>query len=100
MLTLTGFANVATRYGVRQWGTVSLEQLLANPPQVLLSGRSALGAGSWADHVVSHPALARIATTMRRESFPDRLLYCGGPTLIETAAALAAARRDAGAPPS
>jgi iron complex transport system substrate-binding protein len=31
---------------------------------------------------------------MRRAVFPERLLYCGGPVLIDTAAALAAARRQ------
>ena len=31
---------------------------------------------------------------MRREVFPQRLLYCGGPVLIETAATLARARRN------
>jgi iron complex transport system substrate-binding protein len=31
---------------------------------------------------------------MTRAVFPERLLYCGGPGLMDTAAALAAARRQ------
>ena len=44
--------------------------------------------------MVSHPALKAIAGRMRRVIFPERLLYCGGPTLIETARLLADARRQ------
>ncbi len=94
MLRRTGFINVAERYGLKRWGNVALEQLLDAPPQVLLSGRSATGAATWAEHVVSHPALRSLGDRMVQAAFPERLLYCGGPTLIETAAALTAARRD------
>lgn len=94
MLRRTGFDNVAARYGLGKWGNISLEQIIANPPQVLLAGQAAPGAPTWADRVLSHPALERISGTMRREAFPQRLLYCGGPVLIDTAQALARARRN------
>ena len=61
---------------------------------MLLAGQPAPGAPTWADRVLSHPALTRISDKMQREAFPQRLLYCGGPVLIETAAALATARRN------
>lgn len=95
MLRRTGFENVAARYGLGRWGNIALEQIIADPPQVLLAGEAAAGAPTWADRVLSHPALARIAHRMRRETFPQRLLYCGGPVLIETAQVLARARRNA-----
>lgn len=94
MLRRTGFENVAGRYGLKRWGNVPLERLLADPPQVLLAGEASPRARSWADRVMSHPALAQIAPHMRQARFPERLLYCGGPVLIQTAAALAAARRQ------
>ncbi len=93
MLTRTGFINVASRYGIKQWGDVSLERLLADPPELLLSAEVEPGAPTWAERVVSHPALKAIANKMHRAVFPERLLYCGGPTLIKTAGLLAAARR-------
>jgi iron complex transport system substrate-binding protein len=93
MLRRTGFVNVAARYGIRQWGTVSLERLIADPPTVLLAGQASPGAPTWAERVLSHPALKALAGRMRRAVFPERLLYCGGPALIRTAAVLAAARR-------
>lgn len=92
MLRRTGFENVAARYGLGRWGNIGLEQIIADPPQVLLAGQPAPGAPTWADRVLSHPALKRIGDRMQREAFPQRLLYCGGPVLIETAAALARAR--------
>lgn len=94
MLRRTGFENVAARYGLGRWGNIGLEQIIADPPQVLLAGQAAPGAPTWADRVLSHPALDRISGLMRREAFPQRLLYCGGPVLIETAQALARARRN------
>lgn len=94
MMTRCGFTNVAARYGLDKWGNVSLENLLADPPQVLLAGEPAPGAMTWADRVMTHPALKSIRGRMRRATLPERLLYCGGPVLIQTAATLAAARRS------
>jgi iron complex transport system substrate-binding protein len=95
MMERCGFENVAARYGLRKWGNIALEPLVADPPQVLLAGESAPGAPTWAERVVSHPALKRVSGRMHRAAFPQRLLYCGGPVLIHTAAALAKAREDA-----
>ena len=89
-----GDQNVAERFGVKKWGNVPLERLLADPPQVLLAGETAPGAPTWADRIMRHPALGRMEPRMRRAVFPQRLLYCAGPVLIETAAALSAARRS------
>ena len=44
---------------------------------------------------MEHPALSHLAGGMNRAAFPERLLFCGGPVLIQTAAALARARDDA-----
>ena len=94
MLTRTGFTNVAGRYGIVQWGNVSLERLIADPPALLLSGQATSGAPTWAERIITHPALAALSGRMKRASFPERLLYCGGPALIQTAVVLAAARRS------
>ncbi len=95
MLRRCGFENAATRYGLKHSGNVPLERLVADPPEVLLAGQGAPGAPTWADRVIRHPALAHVAGRMHRASLPQRLTYCGGPVLIELAAALATARRDA-----
>ncbi len=90
-----GFRNQARAYGLTRTVEVPLERVLVDPPQVLLSGRLEPGEPSWADRVLSHPALAALGPRMRRESFPQALLFCAGPVLIPASAALARARRDA-----
>ncbi|KSB90749.1 ABC transporter substrate-binding protein [Caulobacter vibrioides] len=94
MMKRAGFTNVASRYGLKKWGNVSLERLLDDPPQVLLAGQARPDAPTWAERMLNHPALASVSHRMTRAVFPERLLYCGGPTLIDTAATLAAARRE------
>lgn len=94
MMTLAGFDNAARRYGLKSWGNVPLELLLADPPEVLLVGEPAPGARSWADRVMTHPALGVLKGRMKQARFPERLLYCGGPVLIQTAQAMARARGE------
>jgi iron complex transport system substrate-binding protein len=94
MMRRAGFVNVAQRYGLKKWGNVSLERLLADPPEVLLAGQAAPNAPTWAERILNHPALASVSPRMTRAVFPERLLYCGGPGLMDTAAALATARRQ------
>ena len=95
MMHRTGFTNAAARYGLKRTGDVPLEMLIADPPDVLLAGVQKPGAPSWADRVLQHPALAQVAGRMHRAVFPQRLMNCGGPVLIETAHAMATARDDA-----
>jgi iron complex transport system substrate-binding protein len=95
LMTEAGFENVARRYGLKTWGNVDLEKLIADPPQVLLAGEASPAARSWADRVMTHPALKSLAGRMYQARFPEKLLYCGGPVMVETAAALAQARRGA-----
>jgi iron complex transport system substrate-binding protein len=96
MMRRAGFINAAGRYGLTRSGAVPLEALIADPPDVLLAGQAEPGEPTWADRVLSHPALrAATASRIHHAVFPQRLIYCGGPVLIETAAMLAAARRAA-----
>jgi len=92
VMTRAGFDNAARRYGLRTWGDVPLERLLADPPEVLLVGEPSPGTRSWADRVMTHPALGALRGRMKQARLPERLLYCGGPVLIDTAAAMAQAR--------
>jgi iron complex transport system substrate-binding protein len=95
LMRRAGFENFAARYGLTHTMTVPLEKVIADPPQVLLSGRLSPGEPSWADRVLSHPALRRIAPHMLTESFPEPLLFCAGPVMIPALAALKQARIDA-----
>ncbi len=95
LMRRAGFDNLAPRYGLSRTGEVPLEALIADPPQVLLAGRLAPGEPAWADRVLSHPALRALGRRMRRETFPETLMFCGGPSLIPAAEALARARENA-----
>jgi iron complex transport system substrate-binding protein len=95
LMRRAGFDNLAPAYGLRRTGDVPLEMLVANPPRVLLAGRLAPGEPVWADRVLSHPALAALAPRTRRETFPETLMFCGGPSIIPAVSALARAREDA-----
>lgn len=95
MMTRMGLENAASRYGLQRTMNVPLERVIADPPEILLAGEAYPGAPSWAERVMEHPALARVASDMQRAVFPERLLFCGGPVLIQTAAALSRAREAA-----
>ncbi len=95
MMGRMGLRNAAADYGLARSMNLPLEFVIANPPEVLLSGEPYPGAPSWAERVMEHPALARVAGDMQRAVFPERLLFCGGPVLIQTAAALKRAREGA-----
>jgi iron complex transport system substrate-binding protein len=95
LMRRAGFDNLAPRYGIRGAGEVPLEALAADPPQVLLAGRLAPGEPVWADRVLTHPVLRALAGRMRRETFPEQLMFCGGPSIIPAVASLARARENA-----
>ena len=83
LLHRTGFASYAARRGMAQGDYLSLEQVVADPPQVLLVAGSEAGQ--------RHPVLDALPG-MVRVHFDTRLLYCGGPTIVDAAARLAQIR--------
>jgi iron complex transport system substrate-binding protein len=95
LMRRTGFDNLAPQYGLKRTGDVPLDALVAHPPQVLLAGRRAPGEPVWADRILSHPALEALSPRMKRETFPEPLMFCGGPNLIPAVQALAQARDNA-----
>lgn len=94
MMRRMGLANVAGRYGLTGSGTLSLERLIADPPELLLTGEPWPGSPGWAERTMRHPALDRLAPRLNRAVFPEKLMFCGGPVLMQTARSLAAARRS------
>ena len=83
LLRRHGFANFAAARGLGQADYVSLETLLAAPPEVLLVAGDSPGQ--------SHPLLTRLEGT-RVEPFAGNLINCGGPSLIAASARLSAIR--------
>ena len=73
LLRRTGFSSYSAARGMAQADYLSLEQVVADPPQVLFVAGSESGQ--------RHPVLAEVEG-MQQESFDTRLLYCGGPTIL------------------
>lgn len=79
----TGFTSHSAAKGMGQADYLSLEAMLADPPEVLLL------AGQ--ERAQQHPALAALETTTLAD-FDASLLYCGGPTIIRAVERLAEIR--------
>jgi iron complex transport system substrate-binding protein len=91
LMQIIGLDNLAARYDIRTHRPLPLELIVASPPDLLLVGEvPASAAGSQAAQIVRHRALRKLSAL--RRDFPARFMYCSGPTIIEEAAALAAAR--------
>lgn len=87
LLREAGFASDAARRGLAQADRVSLESVLADPPQVLLVAGDAAGQ--------RHPVLAGQLKATRIAAFDPSLIYCGGPTIPRARARLAEIRTQA-----
>ncbi|NVD44069.1 ABC transporter substrate-binding protein [Qipengyuania atrilutea] len=72
LLTIAGFENHAAARGLGQADYLSLEEVLADPPDLLLIAGEETGQ--------EHPVLDKLPNT-RRARFDPSLLYCGGPTI-------------------
>ena len=83
LMAHTGFASHSAARGLGQADYLGLEQMLSDPPELLLV------AGQ--ERAQAHPALARLGD-LRTERFDANLLYCGGPTIIRAVERLAEIR--------
>ncbi len=79
LLRQAGFSSHSASIGMGQADYLSLEQVVANPPRVLLV------AGQERSQL--HPALDALPA-MHRATYDPGLLYCGGPTIIKAMARL------------
>ena len=88
VLVRTGFASHSAARGLKQADFLPLEQVLADPPRVILAAGDPL---AQEDRLLAHPALARLEGVHRARLDPA-LLWCGGPTIPRLAERLAAVR--------
>ena len=80
-------------FTVGKAGNIALERLIADPPTVLFAGVPDPNKPGWAERILRHPAMRQIGARIMRADYPQRLMYCGGAVLIETAQVLADARK-------
>lgn len=91
LLREAGFTSHAAARGLGQADRVTLEGLLADPPQVLLVAGDAAGQ--------RHPVLEGQLKATHIAAFDPSLIYCGGPTIPRARARLQAIRAAAEAHP-
>jgi iron complex transport system substrate-binding protein len=87
LLSRTGFASHSAARGLGQGAYLPLEQVLADPPALVLATAD--------ERALTHPALRHLAG-VRYARLDPSLLYCGGPTIVRAAERLAQLRRDIG----
>ena len=90
LLRHIGLVPHTERLGLAGGGTVSLERLVADPPDYLLMAESDRGAIDQGSALLWHPALREAVPAERRLYLPDRLTICGGPATPHAIRALAA----------
>jgi iron complex transport system substrate-binding protein len=90
LLAVTGFHNLSADYGLKRWDVLPLEPLVARPPQVLLS----VGGIGGNDRMLNHPVLNDLKETIAVRPYPERLLHCGGPTIVDAVDHLARIRQS------
>ena len=87
LLARHGFRNASAQYGLSSWGILPLETLMRNPPQVIFMPTYKSGSDA-RDMRARQTLLAYLGGRTRIIEFPDRLLFCGGPTIIKVSAIL------------
>jgi iron complex transport system substrate-binding protein len=87
LLTRAGYRNASATYGLKQWDILPLETLIRNPPDVIFMPLSAKG-----EDARALAARTRLLTHTGGKTsivnFPDKLLFCSGPTIIKVMEAL------------
>lgn len=77
LLGHAGFAPAAAARGLGQGAIVSLETMLADPPDVILAAGSPLAEEN---RLLHHPVLGQLRDVSRASLEPG-LFYCGGPSI-------------------
>jgi iron complex transport system substrate-binding protein len=91
LLRRTGFRNMSRDYGLKNWDYLPLENMLRYPPKIIFMPQSSAG-DDGRSVFMRRKILRHLAGKTRIVSFPDQLLYCGGPTIIDAARILNKAR--------
>jgi len=95
LLARHGFRNASTQYGLSSWGVLPLETLMRNPPMVIFMPTNARDSDA-RETRARQELLGHLGGRTRIVDFPDRLLFCGGPTIIKVSAILKKTRASFG----
>jgi iron complex transport system substrate-binding protein len=92
MLNAAGFRNLAAEYLLSATGTLSLEVLAAQPPDLLVLASAPSQYPTAVADNLRHPVLDRLSARGHSLVFPWSLWLCGTPHIVEAIERLVAAR--------
>ncbi len=91
MIEAAGLVDAAPSLGVPSSGFVTMENLVAHPPDLLIvSDKEVEAASDQGQAFLAHPALKQLWPASRRLVAPGQLTICGGPSTVALIKALAA----------
>lgn len=85
LLRGAGFRSSSAEMKLAIWDMVSVEQILLDPPDILMTGAAGMESDVAARGDVRSSVLAKASGRIMIAAFPSRLLHCAGPTIIDTA---------------
>lgn len=97
VITLAGYSSFAQAHNIIGWQPISLETLLLNPPDLIISSffdQDDVQLSHWS--LTRHPKVAQMMNDIPTISIPGNLISCGGLFSIEIAEYIrAAGKREA-----
>lgn len=93
IMTKEGFINAAPEFGVKNWGQINIEELVAHPPDVFIIAEDNQK-GSVTEKTLHHPALYNKNLNIKYAVFPNQYGYCGGAVIPKLALYLKNIRND------
>ena len=88
-----GFQTLGEKMGFSGFRFISLEQVLAEAPDVLAPSNAWTEPPSMATDAMNHPAMRKISRTSPVVNVPERLLVCGSPAALDAAELMARSRK-------
>jgi iron complex transport system substrate-binding protein len=95
LMRRVGLRNLAADIGIGRWGSVPLERLIAEEPDIIVLENDGSDAPAMATAILQHPALRHTRQRAVTMTVPAPQWSCAGPWLAEAAERLAAAREQA-----
>ena len=82
LLARAGYRNASETYGLKQWDMLPLESLIRQPPDIIFTPIKATGDNA-RTLALRERVLSKLSPKPKIIPFPERLLNCGGPSIVD-----------------
>ncbi len=89
ILNLAGWRNLAAEKGIRMWGNIPLEPVLARRPDAIIVDYQDYGGLSLAEALLDHPAITKMGGLGRVIRVPSGFWLCSSPEVADAVEMLA-----------